>query len=246
MKRILVHREGQSGHFFLALLEKFDTSTIRFRIPDQYQSKIFNLEITHEVNWQKHSSCYDQVLRILPERKIYHGIYNNFMKKLIVEQSTQNFQDWKNNIVHWYDTCFCNIQEYHNLITQDIADNQYTNIINFDSMLEDDYMDSVLKKYFGQELDADRRKILHRYRSLQLQTDLDLPHTDMQDIVGQLEHRDFDENPWFFAYCVFKYEKNNGLSESDRQWSVNDITQVQHKDNLLNLAQCYEFDLHKK
>lgn len=239
MKRILVHREGQSGHFFLALLEKLDPTEIKFRVTDYYQSKIYNLEITHTVDFQLHSQYYDQVLRILPERKIYHCIYNNFMKKLITEQATEKFQNWKDNIIHWYDTCFYNIQEYYTLISQDVANNQYTNLINFDRLLEEEYLDSVLRKYFDQTLDTDRRIILDRYKRLQLQIDLDLPGTGMHEILHQLGDSDFEQNPWFFAYCIFKYEANNGLTEADRTWSINNIDQIQRKDNLLQLAQYY-------
>lgn len=246
MKRLLVHREGQSGHFFLALLEKFDTAAIRFRIPDHYASKTFNLEITHEVDFVKHNAAYDQVIRILPQRKIYHCIYNNFMKKLIVEQSSQRFEHWQDNIIHWYDTCFYNIQEYHALITQDISTNQYINLVNFDLMLDEDYMHSVLKQYFDQELDAERRSILERYRALQIAIDLDLPHCTMQQIVDQIPDAEFENNPWFFAYCVFKFENNNALPESARRWSIDNITRVQYKNDLLELAKCYNFDSNMK
>jgi hypothetical protein len=239
MKRILVHREGQSGHFFLALLEKFDLELIKFRIPDYLMSNTYNLEITHEVDYARHITQFDQVLRILPTKKIYHAIYNNFMKKLIVEQTNLNFLAWRDNPALWYDICFYNINEYHAMIVDDVEKNQYKEIINFDHMLDHQYLDWVLSTYFDQCMDKERVEVLNNYKKMQLQLDLDNAEVSMQDIANTVPDELFELNPWFFSYCIYKYEKNNNLAESARQWSINNITGIQTKYDLLTIAECY-------
>lgn len=240
MKKLLVHREGQSGRFFLTLLENLPLDAISFRISDHYQSKVHKLCITHEIDFEKHSKQYDLVLRILPTKKIYPVVYNNFMKKLIVEQGTLDYNNWRDHLVAWYDICYYNITEYYQLIEQDIAENQYKEIIDFDRLLDEDYMDHILQKYFSQGLDDNRKSLLDKYRSLQIKIKLDGPEKNMADIVRSLDASVFENNPWFFSYCIHRYEKNNGFQESDRRWSINDITTPQTKENLLEIAQCYQ------
>jgi hypothetical protein len=244
MKRVLVFREGQCGNFLKYLLENEPTNPVSFRINDNHATDKFNLTLTHHVDTRLHEKEFDQVLRILPTKKIYLAAYNNFMKKHILEQSIQDFQQWQKHTVSWYDTCYCNITEYYDLICQDIIANQYQNIIDFDRILQQDYIQHVFKQYFDQDLSQAQKSRLKEYRDLQLQVDLDVNYTDMQDIANNISDKMFEQNPWFFSYCVHKFEKHNGLSEIQRSWSIDNCSTVQTRQNLLEIS--HQYDTHKK
>jgi hypothetical protein len=238
MKTVLTFREGQSGNFFKHLLENSQV-TMSFRTKDFHPTNYFNLTLTHQVDYNYHCKHFDQILRILPSKKIYLAIYNNFMKKLIKEQTNDNFDDWISCPIKWYDVCYSNITEYYDLIDYDISANQYRNIIDFDQMLNLEYLNMILKKYFLTEMDESRQKILETYNKLQLQIDLDTVTTSMQSIVDPIPDELFASNPWFFSYCVFKFEKTNKFVETQRKWSINDLKGVQTKKDCLNIAQTY-------
>lgn len=240
MKRVLVFREGQCGNFVKYLLENDPVGPVSFRIADKHATDKFNLTLTHNVDAQLHEKEYDQVLRILPTKKIYLAVYNNFMKKHILEQSSMDFKQWQNHTVTWYDTCYCNITEYYNLISRDMSTNQYQHIIDFDRILQDNYLQDVFKKYFDQDLSHAQKSRLKEYRNLQLQVDLDVDYTNMQDIAGPISDEMFEQNPWFFSYCVHKFEKNNGLQEIQRYWSIDNCRTVQTRQNLLEISLQYD------
>lgn len=237
MKTLIVFREGQSGNFLRNVINDVPLSKVGFRTDEVLLNSIF---FTHKDDYVNQSKSFDLVLRILPEKQIYNAIYNNFMKKLLVEDMPEfKLQDWVNNANEWYDRCYYNIKEYWELINCDIKFNQYPDVINFDRLLDEDYIASILKRYFGLELDSSRRNIVNKYRELQLGIDLHTDSKEMQEIIGPVEHL-LEENPWFFSYCVFAYETNNCYNESDRLWSIDNCIGVQNAGNLLEIAGQYK------
>ena len=239
MTTVLVFREGQCGNFLKLLLESPNDCDVKFRISDRHDTDFFNLTLTHAVDYETHKKQFEQVLRILPTKKIYLAIYNNFMKKLIVEEPNLDFKNWPNNLVNWYDRCYCNINEYYQLITNDIATNQYSELINFDYVYDKNYLEFVLSKYFNQAMTPKRHAIVEEYANLQLQIDLDTAALSMQDIVAPITDTMFRTNPWFFSYCVYKYEKNNNLSELNRKWSIDNIKTIQTAHDLFKISTQY-------
>jgi hypothetical protein len=167
---------------------------------------------------------------------------NNFIKKLLLEQrSTLDLSTWKNDLILWYDICYSNMVAYFDLIMSDIDTNVYPEVINFDLITDNDYVELILKKYFDIKISQNQIKTIMNYKSLQLSIDLlhDLS-TDMKTIVEPINNQLLESNPWFFAYCIFKYEHNNKLTELDRLWSVNDLTRWQNQQDLLALAELYQ------
>lgn len=236
---VLVFREGQSGNFLKMLVESPADADITFRIAWGQSYNYLGMVLTHTVDYELHKQSFAQVLRILPTDKIYLATYNNFMKKIVIEEPYLDFKNWQNNLVAWYDKCYYNIRDYYNFIINDIRSNQYKDIINFDNMYDMDYLDRILKQYFNQSLTPDRRQIAKKYIELQLQDNLDRPVSSMQDIIKPITDNMFKTNPWFFSYCVHKYEKNNNLSEINRKWSIDNIKTIQNAHDLLKISTQY-------
>jgi hypothetical protein len=208
-------------------------------MPERYQ--INNITLTHDNNYVKHKSEFELVLRILPTRRIYSAIYNNFMKKLIAEEySTGILDNWYSNPVFWHDRCYHNIVEYYGLITQDIHNNLYPLVVDFDQLLNKDYLSDILARYFQVEFNDSRESIRKTYQELQLIQDLDQDRTSMKDITDVVTDDLLAKNPWFFSYCIHKYETSNNLTQSNRCWSINNISQCPSKKLLFDLAQQYQ------
>lgn len=242
MKTLIVFREGHSGNFLKSIILNNSLTNmqgiVQFKIGDHYPPN--TIVLTHDNNYHTHRAEFDLVLRILPTRRIYSAIYNNFMKKLILEEySAQVLDHWHNDSVYWHDRCYYNIVEYYDLITQDIQNNCYPNIIDFDQILDREYLTHIMHKYFQINFDHSRENIRKTYQELQLPLDLDQHSTSMADIVSPVTSDLLIKNPWFFSYCIHKYEKANGLEPKNRLWSINDIHQIPTKQLLLSLAQQY-------
>jgi hypothetical protein len=240
MKTLIVFREGQSGHYLKSIILNNASLGIDFRMPEQHDSRTVTL--THTTDYKQHISQFDLVLRILPTKKVYSAVYNNFMKKLIAEEYSNTILDnWHNDPVYWHDRCYYNIVEYYNLITQDIQTNSYTNVIDFDQLLDKDYLNDMLVKYFQTNFDDNRETIRKTYKELQMNLDLDQNRTSMEDIVDIVTDALLMKNPWFFSYCIHKYEQANGFNPENREWSINNIIQIPNKELLLTLAQQYSY-----
>jgi hypothetical protein len=249
MKTLILFREGLSGHYLKSLVDD-DPGVINFRVdpwyPGIYDATPFTIKNcvcvhTHLVDHQTLSKNFDLTLTIQVRKKLYHAIYNNFYKKYLVENPKlqDDFIHWTDNTVFWYDTTYYNIKEYFDLHQQDLATNTYKNIIEFDNLLEIDYLEQIFKHYYNKDLTENMKRIIKTYANLQLQYDLSRNETEMHDIVSILPDRVFSESPWYASYCIFKFEKNNNLHEHQRQWSVNDITKPIDKQFLIEISKKY-------
>tara|TARA_R110000868_G_scaffold210565_1_gene460636 strand:- start:77 stop:679 length:603 start_codon:yes stop_codon:yes gene_type:complete len=196
----------------------------------------------HLSNTEFLESHYKLILTIQVRRKIYHGIYNNFYKKFLVENIDQqeNFKNWTSNLSTWYDQTFYNIQEYYQLYQQDLIENTFTNVIEFDHLLDLDYIEQVFRQYYNRPVTENTKRIVSTYAQLQLQHDLSGNEQSMKDIVSVLPDQVFLDSPWFASYCIFKYETNNHLQENQRQWSIDTITKPIDKKFLLSIADQYQ------
>lgn len=249
MKTIIFFREGLGGHYLKSLIDD-STNPMKFRVdpwyPGLYYHKKFVVEDCvclhkHLVDWQKLSASFDLVLTIQVQKKIYHAIYNNFYKKFLIENPhlQQDFKNWSQNCTFWYDVTYYNLKEYYGLYQQDLAENTFQNIIDFDNILQVDYIEHIIKKYLGKDLTHNMRRIVSEYAALQLRYDLSGSETDMQDIIRVIPDTEFEESPWFASYCIFKYETSNNLSESQREWSIDSVSTPIDKKFLLEISAKY-------
>lgn len=258
MKTLIIFREGLSGHYLKALIDDAP-DPIQFRVDPWYPGIYDNLECPKHGNIKTSvpSECdcahrkhihtqntltrYDLVLAILVNRKIYHGIYNNFHKKLLVEQLDlrDRFSRWHLEPSFWYDIAFYNLKEYYHLFRHDHVDNTVDNVIDFDFILDLDYIEEIFQKYLNRAINDNTRRLVNSYCVQQLQYDLSENEKTMKDIVDSIPDVEFALSPWFAAYCIFKYETNNQLVESQRLWSIDDISSIIDKKNLLDLATKY-------
>jgi hypothetical protein len=231
----IVFREGHSGHFLQAVILDRPAESAGYRMTDYYQninSKVFLTHNTESVDRSKFSP----VFRILPTYNIYNAIYNIFTKKILIEEFPKfDLSTWVDDPVFWYDKCFYHIQECYHCIKNDIATNTIKNIVDFDKLTSIDYMEQWLRQNFNITMTANRRQLINNYTKLQLEIELkDNTVTSMHEIVTQLSDSMLTQNPWFWAYAVFKFEHNNNLPESSRSWSVTQFTTPQMINDLLS------------
>lgn len=240
MKVIIVFREGHSGNFLKNLIQ--GKGVPNFRIYDRKAMLESWVHLTHDVDYEFHRDRYDLVLRILPQKKIYNSIYNIFMKKTLMDEYPDfDLSSWRQDLIYWYDRCYYHLEHYYRLIKQDIAENQYPQVVEFDRIMDHDYLESLLSNKLGINLDENRVRMLEEYRSLQLPLELtDDTQSDMGEISAVFTDAMLRDNPWFWAYCVFKFEINNGFREDQRRWSVNDVARVQTKQDLLDISTRYQ------
>jgi hypothetical protein len=234
MKTVVVFREGYSGHFLRAVILNHPSTVANFRIDDRLLShnKELYVQLTHDTHAISNT---DRIFRILPTRKIYNPIYNNFMKKILVEEFPNfDLANWINDPVFWYDKCYYHIQEYYSKIHNDISTNTIQHVIDFDQLTDTEYLSNMLQQEFQLELDANRRALVKNYAELQLKIDLiDDTTLLMQDILSPITDSMLLQNPWFWAYAVFKFEHNNNLTENRRLWSINNFKVPQTRSEII-------------
>jgi len=234
MKTVIVFCEGHSGHFLRSVILNHPVAVASFRIPDNLDSSRDGIDVrlTHDPGDIVDSDC---VFRILPTRNIYNAIYNIFMKKVLVEEFPEfDLTNWVDDPVFWYDKCYYHIQEYYHRICKDISTNTIQNTIDFDRLTNLEYLTDLLQQHFHLEFDHNRHALVKKYLGLQLQINLENDSVlQMSDILAPITDRMLLQNPWFWAYTVFKFEINNNLTEQDRLWSVNNFKIPQTCNNLI-------------
>lgn len=245
MKTLIVFREGLSGHYLKSLIDDSPIE-VMFRM-DPWHPGIYDTlkppgedqscVCLHQLPNAEYSDKFDRVFTVLVNESIYHAIYNVFTKKILVEQTSHHeFDNWQDCMVTWYDRCYYNIKEYWELFQQDTP---LGHVIDFDRILDVTYIDQLFQQHYGRSLTDNQRRIVAEYGSKQLNITLRTADTSMQEIVDAIPDHLFQENPWFAAYCLFKFERNNQLPESHRLWTIDDVTQPIDRTFLLSIAQQY-------
>ena len=248
MKTLIIFREGLGGHYFKSLVDDLPVE-VNFRMDPWYPGIYDASKDKKKLN----ESCvclhfspailekgFDLVLNIQPNKKIYQAVYNVFFKKLLVEEFTkEQYSNWKNHLVFWYDKSYYNIQEYFYLFDQDRKDSRYSNVIDFDSLLLESYVEEIFAHYYNRPLTNNMKLIIKQYREKQMNINLTRDGITMQEIVDPIADINFDQHPWYASYCIFKYELNNGLLESQRSWSIDSVKTVIDKKFLLEIQHQY-------
>jgi hypothetical protein len=248
---LIIFREGLSGNYLKNLIQDSDQE-INFRVDNPFMSwhhllqkvkKKYACECAHlkNVDLKKAAIQYYPILTIQVYKKIYHGIYNNFHKKLIVENQNlaTDFERWHDNAKFWYDTAYYNIKEYYRLFQQDQEQNTLPNIINFDHILESPYIEKIFHRYLDRDISENIRCKVESYTKLQMTYDLSGNETDMHDILKVIPDHEFERTPWFAAYCIFKYELAQKFNEDQRLWTIDEIGRLIDKDWLRDIANQY-------
>lgn len=251
MKTLIVFREGLSGHYFKSLVDDLPVE-VNFRM-DPWHPGIYdhlprnNKKIPESCvclhsfpNLKEFEKNFDLVLNIQTNEKIFQAVYNVFFKKILIEQfSANDYNNWKNNLIFWYDKIYYNIQEYFHLYEQERKNSKYSNVINFDLLLSEAYIEEIFKRYYNRSLTNNMKSIINQYQQKQLDIDLTRDGMTMLEIVDPIPDIYFDQHPWYASYCIFKYEFNNGLLESQRCWSIDTVKTVIDKKFLLEIQHQY-------
>lgn len=249
MKTCLLFKPGHSGNYIKSLIDDKPIE-VQFRI-DNYNAQ-FNKELLesdvshindnqcilmHSVPSKEFLEKFDLVLTILPTNNIYNPIYNNFHKKILIEESiSKDFLNWNNSPMFWYDKTFYNISEHYSINMNEIRSNQIKNIIDFDNILNVEYIEHIFQKYFNRPLTNNMKNIVEEYKKLQLTINLTDAGKSMKEIIKVIDDDMLIKDPWFASYSIFKFEKNNQLLESQRKWSIGNfiidkkfLLSIQHK-----------------
>lgn len=247
MKTFILFREGLSGNYLKSVLNGEKTSG-KFRM-DPWWPGIYKIDRSAPIvcNNSDLVQCghsifnepVDQTLVILVNRKIYQAIYNNFYKKILIEEFKNDYSTWQDNLIFWYDKIYYNIKQYYELYQQDRITNQISNVIEFDRLLDVEYLDSISIKYLNRTLSDHSRTLAQEYARYQLNIDLTHKGNSMEEILSPIPDLKFQESPWFSAYAIFKFEKNNCLDESQRQWSIDNISRPMDREFLINISKQY-------
>jgi hypothetical protein len=248
MRTLIVFREGLSGHFVKSLINDKPVES-KFRM-DPWWPGIYDQieEQRHDHVVCCHPRMFDDsilknfglVLNIQVERELYPAAYNVFCKKMLVEEFTQaEFDLWRDNLVFWYDKAYYNIKQYLGIFRTDLANNHYENVLEFDRLLDVDYIESVFIKYYDRPLTDNMRGIVEGYKNKQVGISMPLEGTTMSEIIAPIPDDKFTESPWFAAYAIYKFEVNNGLAESQRLWSIDTVTSIIDRNFLLDIASKY-------
>lgn len=251
MKTLIFFREGLSGHYLKSIITDC-ASDIGFRVDPWYPKiyegpKIDNEQESclcrhpHLVGNNFDLAQFDLILTIQVYEKIYHACYNNFYKKYLIENPREKdkLKTWITDPVHWYDLTFYNIKEYFALYTSDRESNSFSNIVNFDRLLDADYIENILQTYFNCGMTDNRHRIVQTYKALQLQHHLPCRSQSMKEITADLPDQIFLESPWFASYCIFCFETNNNLQEHQRDWSIDDLLGPMDRKFLIELEEKY-------
>jgi hypothetical protein len=251
MKTLIIFREGLSGHYFKSLVDDLPVD-VNFRM-DPWYPGIYDQKTRPEDRVNEDCVClhnadpvyeqqFDLVLNILVNQKIYHAIYNIFFKKFLIEDiDPEQYKNWKSNLSFWYDKSFYNIKEYYSLLTSDWNNSQYANKINFDNLLDVQYIEAIFKQYYNRKLTDNIVSIVAQYRAKQLEIVLTRDGKTMEEILAVVPDEKFNQSPWFASYCIFKYETNNNLKESQRLWSIDTVDKPIDKKFLLAIADKYQY-----
>ena len=251
MKTLIIFREGLSGHYFKSLVDDSPVE-VNFRMDmpygkynaDKGKKKLNGLcvcsHFSPDIDFVKLEKEFNLVLNIQPNEKIYQAVYNVFFKKVLVEEfTTEQYTNWKSNLIFWYDKSYYHTQQYFHLFEQDRKNSRYSNIINFDSLLLESYLEEIFEHYYNRSLTNNMRSIIEQYRKKQLSIDLSRGGSTMQEIIDPIPDINFDQHPWYASYCIFKFEFNNGLLESQRSWSIDTVKTVIDKKFLLEIQHQY-------
>jgi len=251
-KIVISFDEGCSGNFLAALLSNSKISAFnRIDAKENILSydmlpsiningKIKNTKsiiVTHEhkTNIIKQISNVDLIIRIIPVTGIFTAIYNVFFKKAVAGQYTDVMDQWPNNTAYCYDMTFEHIKDYYNKFSN--------RTLEHDQLLFD----------FGWFYDADKlmqfvnklnipchMSLIKKYQEAQLPLLLSLPNSNkMEDIVNLVPDEFFNNNPWFVCYCLFCFEQNNHLLESQRQFSIDQFDSIITARDLISLSSKY-------
>jgi hypothetical protein len=247
MRTVISFNEGCSGNFLAAAMS--DSSICEYKRIDTVNN-VLNYSIVPSLSHipkflsdivVTHSNDYygiinklsaNRVIRIEAITGIYNAIYNVFTKKHTTEQ-TSILKFWPEQPAYCYDMTFEHLKDYYIKFSHF---NFYRGEILFDFgwTLDVDNMVNFLAGLGVQpNLDLIKKYIMHQY-SIILNQDL----LDMTDIVNQITDSNFIDSPWWACYCIFQFEKNNKLSESNRKWTIDSLP-ILTKSNLINLSKLY-------
>jgi hypothetical protein len=249
MRTVISFNEGCSGNFLAAVVSnsmineyvRIDTSNnlLKYSMVPQLThipKRLSDVVVTHSDDYDEIVArlAADRVIRIETITGIYNAIYNVFIKKHIIEQGSPILTIWPDRPAYCYDMTFEHLKDYH---TKFSKINYHPAEILFDFGWTLD-VDSTVKFLISlgvqPDLDLVKKYITH-------QQPIILDHTllTMPDIVNQIPDDNFIDSPWWACYCIFQFEKNNELLESDRKWTIDSLP-ILNKSNLINLSILYD------
>jgi hypothetical protein len=223
---VISHIEGCAGNFLGRLYADTDVHEQKFfRIDsnpnlqvlaidgkNNWQQAVESLKnetvvVTHNFNQELIASTFPNAhhIAIYPYTHIGNVLYNISFKKL--DTTLDNLTD--NYFIH--------IQEWFNSIELRQPEYQCYNYWDLSNL-------DAVKLMLGIELTPNQQEFFNQYWQQQLKLNLSLPDCPMgiRELIELWQIQDRCD-PWMAAWAIFVFEKINHLSESSRQWSINEF-----------------------
>jgi hypothetical protein len=198
--------------------------------------------VTHESDIKKIKSIFPnyRIIRILPISMIFNALYNVFHKKILDENRSDIMSSWPSNPAYCYDMSLESLKDFYR---QFITDKNFEDaiILDFGVLQDKNQLVEFLHK-INVKTTANTEILIDNYLKNQLPINLEsIDSPTMEDIVSSIPDRYFFESPWFVAYCIFRFELVNQPEESQRLWTIDQLTLLD-KPNLIKISYQYNFN----
>ena len=252
---------GCSGNFLAAVIS--DSHIVRFDRIDNYidpnssnNLKYFGINdldnvpldhatviATHESDIKKIKSIFPnyKIIRIQPISMLFNALYNVFHKKIIDENRSNIMFVWPSNPAYCYDMSMESLKDFYR---QFITDKNFEDAIILDfGILQDKKQLLEFLHNINVKTNVNAEILIDNYLKNQLPINLEsIVGPTMEDIVSSIPDSYFLKSPWFVAYCIFRFELVNQLKESQRLWTIDQLTLL-NKSSLIKISYQYNFFL---
>lgn len=227
MELVISHFEGCAGNFIAHLYANKNFEILKtFRVDVSTYSHICTIEgrndwhtelkackdheilVSHQFDKDLIQSAFPNTrhIAIWPYTKQMNVLWNICHKKLSAHQ------------IHNIDHCYINLKEWHNKLNSHIPSYE---CFDYGRLSDIDYVEYMLNT----TLESDQQQFFKEYWLSQNNLNLTWPSNAMSipEII-KWYHLENNITKWGVALVLYTFESVNGLQESQRKWSIDNIT----------------------
>ena len=231
-KIILSYREGCSGSWLGEILNvcKFDSD---FQVNFRQDSNGFPPSIYHfsghrddknivpaPYNGQPFITCHADNYELLKSQWPDSVVYRIIPETYVLDAIAASWYKLKPENSDTVDLALEYIKNYYNLHTKN--DPRFGNMIDYGNLRDKNWIKSFVEKNgiaYNQKCDG----FIDNYWAIQKKSNYKVIPSglDMDKIINTL---DIDRDIFYVATAIFVYEKSNNLTESQRLWTIDNLT----------------------